>query len=169
MFKLRINNSKECNLLYIKVSSGNTIKTLGSKFTFNSFQSIHDVPQYNMLFKLRTIKCQVVWYDRLRSNSHGSCHWSDCPNWFHNTHAIFVLHSLPGPKRSTNQHTNILWSGEYIKHEYLRSRAYICLSLSSPFSPVIVSQIWPLSRYSCCYLGSLHPRNFHSYFSENLS
>ena len=21
-------------------------------------------------------------------------------------------------------------------------------------------QIWPLSRYSCCYLGSLHPRNF---------
>ena len=31
-----------------------------------------------------------------------------------------------------------------IKHEYLRSRAYICLSLSSPFSspsPVTVSQI----------------------------
>ena len=30
-----------------------------------------------------------------------------------------------------------------IKHEYLRSRAYICLSLSSPFSssPVIVIQI----------------------------
>ena len=25
---------------------------------------------------------------------------------------------------------------------------------------LIVSQIWPLSRYSCCYLGSLHPRNF---------
>ena len=47
-----------------------------------------------------------------------------------------------------------------IKHEYLRSRAYICLSLSSPFSSVIASQIWPLSRYSCCYLGSLHPRNF---------
>ena len=34
-----------------------------------------------------------------------------------------------------------------IKHEYLRSRAYICLSLSSPFSsPVMVSQLWPLSR-----------------------
>ena len=49
----------------------------------------------------------------------------------------------------------------FVKHEYLRSRAYICLSLSSPFSSpsVIVSQIWPLSRYSCCYLGSLHPRN----------
>ena len=47
-----------------------------------------------------------------------------------------------------------------IKHEYLRSRAYIRLSLSSPFSPVTVSQIWPLSRYSCFYLGSLHPRNF---------
>ena len=50
----------------------------------------------------------------------------------------------------------------FIKHEYLRSRAYICLSLSSPFSSspsVIVSQIWLLSRYSCCYLGSLHPRN----------
>ena len=49
-----------------------------------------------------------------------------------------------------------------IKHEYLRSRAYICLSLSSPFSspPVTVIQIWPLSRYSCFYLGSLHPRNF---------
>ena len=29
---------------------------------------------------------------------------------------------------------------KYIKHEYLRSRAYICLSLSSPF-PVIVSQL----------------------------
>ena len=25
---------------------------------------------------------------------------------------------------------------------------------------LIVSQILPLSRYSCCYLGSLHPRNF---------
>ena len=50
----------------------------------------------------------------------------------------------------------------YFKHEYLRSRAYICLSLSSPFSspPVTVIQIWPLSRYSCFYLGSLHPRNF---------
>ena len=48
------------------------------------------------------------------------------------------------------------------KHEYLRSRAYIRLSLSSPFSSssVTVIQIWPLSRYSCFYLGSLHPRNF---------
>ena len=45
-----------------------------------------------------------------------------------------------------------------IKHEYLRSRAYICLSLSSPL--VMVAQLWPLSRYSCFYLGSLHPRNF---------
>ena len=46
------------------------------------------------------------------------------------------------------------------KHKYLRSRA---LSLSSPFSfPVTVSQIWPLSRYSCFYLGSLHPRNFRN-------
>ena len=25
---------------------------------------------------------------------------------------------------------------------------------------LIVIQIWPLSRYSCFYLGSLHPRNF---------
>ena len=51
----------------------------------------------------------------------------------------------------------------HIKHEYLRSRAYICLSLSSssssPSSPVVI-QIWPLSRYSCFYLGSLLPRNF---------
>ena len=48
----------------------------------------------------------------------------------------------------------------FIKHEYLRSRAYICLSLSSPFPLVIISQFWPLSRYSCFFLGSLHPRNF---------
>ena len=27
-------------------------------------------------------------------------------------------------------------------------------------SSVTFSQIWPLSRYSCFYLGSLHPRNF---------
>ena len=26
--------------------------------------------------------------------------------------------------------------------------------------PLKVSQILPLLRYSCCYLGSLHPRNF---------
>ena len=52
----------------------------------------------------------------------------------------------------------------YFKHEYLRSRAYICLSLSSPFSLVIISQIWPLSRYSCCYLGSLYPRNLLNQF-----
>ena len=34
---------------------------------------------------------------------------------------------------------------------------------------LIVSQIWPLSRYSCCYLGSLHPRNFffHSFFKKS--
>ena len=54
-----------------------------------------------------------------------------------------------------------------VKHEYLRYRAYICLSLSSPFSPsVIISQIWPLARYSCCYLGSLHPRNLFINFQE---
>ena len=47
-----------------------------------------------------------------------------------------------------------------IKHEYLISRAYICLSLSSTSSSPVVIQIWPLSRYSCFYLGSLHPRNF---------
>ena len=51
-----------------------------------------------------------------------------------------------------------------IKHEYLRSRAYICLSLSlSSSSLVMVAQLWPLSRYSCCYLGSLHPRSFAMY------
>ena len=61
-----------------------------------------------------------------------------------------------------------------VKHEYLRSRAYIRLSLSSPLSlssshrysihafldSVIAIQILPLSRYSCFYLGSLHPRIF---------
>ena len=54
----------------------------------------------------------------------------------------------------TNTHTNsfgyesnfeTLWSNlkvdEVFKHEYLRSRAYICLSLSSPFSSVTVTQI----------------------------
>ena len=56
-------------------------------------------------------------------------------------------------------YSHIFWQN--FKHEYLRSRAYMCLSLSSPFSSsVIVVQMWPLSRYSCCYLGSLHPRNF---------
>ena len=60
-----------------------------------------------------------------------------------------------------NATTNKLFAFQ-IKHEYLRSHAYMRLSLSSPFSssPVTVTQIWPLSRYSCCYLGSLHPRNF---------
>ena len=53
-----------------------------------------------------------------------------------------------------------------IKHEYLRSRAYLRLSLSSPFPPsVTFSQILPLSRYSCLYLGSLHPRNFCNSFT----
>ena len=33
-----------------------------------------------------------------------------------------------------------------IKHEYLRSRAYICLSLSSPFSSVMVSQLCTLYK-----------------------
>jgi len=43
-----------------------------------------------------------------------------------------------------------------VKHEYLRSRAYKCLSLSSSSSsfPVTVIQLWALSRYSCLYLGS---------------
>ena len=47
-----------------------------------------------------------------------------------------------------------------VKHEYLRSRAYICLSLSLTSSSSVISQLWPLSRYSCFHLGSLHPRNF---------
>ena len=50
------------------------------------------------------------------------------------------------------------WSHfDHFKHEYQRSRAYICLSLSSPFSSsssVTVTQLWTLSRYSCFYLGS---------------
>ena len=54
-----------------------------------------------------------------------------------------------------------------IKHEYLRSHAYICLSLSSPFPSVKFSQIWPLSRYSCFYLGSLHPRNFRKKINQS--
>ena len=37
---------------------------------------------------------------------------------------------------------NILPESKYFKHEYLRSRASICLSLSSPFSPsVTVTQL----------------------------
>ena len=32
--------------------------------------------------------------------------------------------------------------------------------------PLRVSQILPLSRYSCCYLGSLHPRNFEIILHE---
>ena len=54
----------------------------------------------------------------------------------------------------------LLSAPNHFKHEYLRSRAYICLSLSSPFSSVMVTQLWALSRYSCVYLGSLHPINF---------
>ena len=45
-----------------------------------------------------------------------------------------------------------------IKHEYLRSRASTCVSLSSPSSHLLA--IYRLSRYSCLYLGSLHPRIF---------
>ena len=48
------------------------------------------------------------------------------------------------------------------KHEYLRSRTYICLSLSSPFpSPVIVIQIWPLSRYLCLLSWIPASKEFH--------
>ena len=45
------------------------------------------------------------------------------------------------------------------KHEYLRSRASTCVSLSSPASSHLLAIYW-LSRYSCLYLGSLHPRIF---------
>ena len=65
-----------------------------------------------------------------------------------------------------------VWIFRNVKHEYLRSRAYICLSLSSPFppsssSPVMVSQLWPLSRYSCCYLGSWIPTSKEFLFWSN--
>ena len=52
------------------------------------------------------------------------------------------------------------------KHEYLRSRAYTCLSLSSPSSSSYLLKNFAflsnhgLSRYSCLHLGSLHPRIF---------
>ena len=59
------------------------------------------------------------------------------------------------------------------KHEYIRSRAYICLSLSSSSSSsssdissnftyflIHINHLihLGLSRYSCLHLGSLHPR-----------
>ena len=47
-----------------------------------------------------------------------------------------------------------------IKHEYLRSLAYICLSLSSPSGYLSIKSNHRLSRYSCLHLGSLHPRFF---------
>ena len=51
----------------------------------------------------------------------------------------------------------------FIKHEYLWSRAYKCLSLSSSSSwfPVTVIRLWTLSRYSCLFLD-LASRNFLS-------
>ena len=50
------------------------------------------------------------------------------------------------------------------KHEYLRSRAFICLSLSSPHHhhhPDTFLSNHGLSRYSCLHLGSLHPIIFY--------
>ena len=44
------------------------------------------------------------------------------------------------------------------KHEYLRSCAYICLSLSSHHHPDTFLSNHGLSRYSCLHFGSLHPR-----------
>ena len=86
----------------------------------------------------------------------------------HNSHKIcdkifqqwMGIRKIHGPTDTRTLYTD-LWNN--IKHEYLRSRAYICLSLSSSSSfssssPVVI-QIWPLSRYSCFHLGSLHPRN----------
>ena len=74
---------------------------------------------------------------------------------------VVVLVPLKSMKLGQKWYKAVMEGLLILKHEYLRSRAYICLSLSSPFLPsVIVVQIWPLSRYSCCYLGSLHPRNF---------
>ena len=55
-----------------------------------------------------------------------------------------------------------------VKDEYLRSRAYIRLSLSSPFPSVIVSQHWTLSRYLCLYLGSLHSKILKKWAYLNL-
>ena len=53
-----------------------------------------------------------------------------------------------------------------IKHEYLRSRASTCVSLSSSASSYLL-EIYRLSRYSCFYLGSLHPRILFLYFYTN--
>jgi len=54
--------------------------------------------------------------------------------------------------------TRLFFIGVNFKHEYLRSRASTCVSLSSPSSHLLA--IYRLSRYSCLYLGSLHPRIF---------
>ena len=50
----------------------------------------------------------------------------------------------------------MFWFTE-IKHEYLRSRAYIC---HFHHHPVIFLSNHGLSRYSCLHLGSLYPRVF---------
>ena len=53
-----------------------------------------------------------------------------------------------------------------IKHEYLRPRAYKCLSLSSSSSSnrYSISEVFPLSRFSCLYLGSC----IHEFFIKYL-
>ena len=59
----------------------------------------------------------------------------------------------------------VLWGLQscliHFKHEYLRSRASTCVSLSSSSSASsYLLAIYRLSRYSCLHLGSLHPRIF---------
>ena len=79
------------------------------------------------------------------------------------------LHFLKAEIYQINQNSK-LWNGKKgsfgtpifsksdFKHEYLRSRASIRLLLSSPCH---LLAIYGLSRYSCLYLGSLHPRISH--------
>ena len=70
---------------------------------------------------------------------------------------IWCVHYFPNCRKKLWKR----WKGnasvhsENFKHEYLRSRASICLSLSSPCH---LLAIYRLSRYTCLYLGSLHPR-----------
>ena len=80
--------------------------------------------------------------------------------WFF-YHSYFTWNQIWGFWRCKICHFNtfrgselwFLWFFTLFKHEYLRSRASRCLSLSS-FPPVTFSQFYGVSRYSCLHLGS---------------
>ena len=118
------------------------------QFTWEKIETLDNIFQYSNEWKYFSLFCERYWLKRslitvvliIRLALPLFCQINPIQI------TIIISESKKFPNDTFKQWWNVSKVTHLdVKHEYLRSRAYICLSFSSPF-PLTVSQGWPLLR-----------------------